>query len=100
MKKVKIILCTPTNEIEKEMNLDIKIGDEIYGRWNNTMQWTMCIFNGETANGFEAFDFTIQQAKYIEYYCEITKNPYKLNAEIFQSNNWKDRNYKNYHFTN
>ena len=80
----------------------IKIGDEVYARWNEDMKWTLGTFKGETENGFEVYDFTIERPDHIEYYFEISKNPYphfpKKDEVVYQSKNWKSRNYKNYHF--
>ena len=79
---------------------EIKIGDVVRGRWNKTMQWRNGIFKGETENGFEVYDFEIKDPNYIEYYAEISKNPYPYGSDkVFYSEKWKDRNYKNYHFT-
>ena len=80
----------------------IKIGDEVYGRWNDGNKWTLGTYKGETENGFEVYDFTIEKPDHIEFYAEISKNPYPYFSEkdevIFKSKNWKERNYKNYHF--
>lgn len=78
---------------------DIKVGDKIYGRWNDSMKWTLGTFKGETKNGFEVYNFTIERPEYIEYYSQISKLPSPYGSEkIFYSENFKDRNYKNYHF--
>jgi hypothetical protein len=74
-----------------------KIGSEVSGRWNDGMRWTLGTFKGETENGFEVYDFTIEKPDHIEYYSEISVDPYE-GTRIFKSNNFKDRNYKNYHF--
>ncbi len=74
-----------------------KIGSEVRARWNDTMQWTLGTFKGETENGFEVYDFTIEKPKYIEYYSQISIDPYN-GTKIFKSDKFKDRNYKNYHF--
>jgi hypothetical protein len=81
----------------KNTNLP-KVGSEVRARWNDSMQWTSGIFKGETENGFEVYDFSIEQPKYIEFYGEISKDPYS-GSEIFKSNKFKERNYKNYHFS-
>jgi hypothetical protein len=81
----------------KNTNLP-KVGSEVRARWNGTMQWSSGIFKGETENGFEVYDFSIEQPKYIEFYSEISIDPYN-GSEIFKSNNFKGRNKKNYHFT-
>jgi len=75
-----------------------KVGDEVSGRWNDSMKWTLGTFKGETKNGFEVYNFTIEEPDYIEYYAQITQNPHQDNNKIFYSNNFKDRNYKNYNF--
>ena len=75
-----------------------KKGDEVYARWNNSMQWGFGTFKGETKNGFEVYDMTIERPEYIEYYAEISKDP-RSGTKIFKSKKFKDRNYKNYHFT-
>jgi hypothetical protein len=74
------------------------IGKDIYGRWSNSMQWTNGILKGETDNGFEVYNYGIKKEVYIEYYAQISQNPYKINADIIESKKWKDRNYKNYCF--
>ena len=81
----------------KNINMP-KVGSEVSARWNDDMQWATGIFIGETKNGFEVYDFSIEQPKYIEFYGEISTDPYN-GSEIFKSNKFKDRNYKNYHFT-
>ena len=78
---------------------EIKIGDKIDARWHNGMRWTSGIFKGETKNGFEVYDFSIERPKYIEYYAEISKDGYG-GSKIYESKKFKDRNYKNYHFEN
>lgn len=75
-----------------------KVGDEVSGRWNDSMKWTLGTFKGETKNGFEVYNFTIEEPDHIEYYAQITQNPNQDNTKIFYSNNFKDRNYKNYNF--
>ena len=78
---------------------NIKIGDKIYARWNDSMSWTIGIFKGETKNGFEVYNFTIERPEYIEFYEQISKLPYPYgDAKTFYSKNFKDRNYKNYNF--
>ena len=78
---------------------DIKVGDKIYARWNDRMSWTIGIFKGETKNGFEVYDRTIERPEYIEFYAQISKSPPPYgDKKIFYSKNFKDRNYKNYHF--
>jgi len=81
----------------KNTNLP-KVGSEVRARWNDTMQWSSGIFKGETKNGYEVYDLSIEQPKYIEFYGEISKDPYR-GSKIFKSNKFKDRNYKNYHFS-
>jgi hypothetical protein len=81
----------------KNTNLP-KVGSEVYARWNDSNKWTIGIFKGETENGFEVYDFTIEKPKYIEFYGEISKDPHS-GSEIFKSNRFKGRNYKNYHFS-
>jgi hypothetical protein len=81
--------------ITKIMN--IKKGDEVHCRWNDSMQWTTCTFIGETDNGFEAYNFTIEDNEHIEYYAQICVEPHK-NHVIYYSKKFKDRNYKNYNF--
>jgi hypothetical protein len=76
---------------------EIKIGDTIDARWHNRMQWTSGIFKGETENGFEVYDLSIERPEYIEYYAEISKDGYG-GSKIFESKKFKDRNYKNNHF--
>ena len=78
---------------------NIKVGDEIYARWTDSSQWTLGTFKGETKNGFEVYDRTIERPEYIEYYSQISKLPHPYgNEKTFYSKNFKDRNYKNYHF--
>ena len=77
---------------------NIKIGDEVYGRWNNANNWTSGIFKGETENGFEVYDFSIEKPDHIEYYAEISEDGYG-GSKIYTSTKFKDRNYKNYHFS-
>jgi hypothetical protein len=77
---------------------NIKIGDEVYGRWNNANKWTSGIFKGETENGFEVYDFSIEKPDHIEYYAEISEDGYG-GSKIYTSTKFKDRNYKNYHFS-
>jgi hypothetical protein len=77
---------------------EIKIGDTIHARWNKGMRWTSGIFKGETENGFEVYDFSIEKPKYIEYYAEISKDGYG-GSKIYKSKKFKDRNYKNYNFS-
>jgi len=78
---------------------NIKVGDEIYARWTDSSQWTLGTFKGETKNGFEVYDRTIERPEYIEYYPQISKLPHPYgNEKTFYSKNFKDRNYKNYHF--
>lgn len=77
---------------------EIKIGDTIHARWNKGMRWTSGIFKGETENGFEVYDFSIEKPKYIEYYAEISKDGY-VGSKIYKSKKFKDRNYKNYNFS-
>ena len=78
---------------------DIKVGDKIYARWNDSMSWTIGIFKGETKNGFEVYDRTIERPEYIEFYAQISKSPPPYgDKKIFYSKNFKDRNYKNYNF--
>jgi hypothetical protein len=75
-----------------------KLGDEIYARWNNSMQWTTSIFIGETENGFEVYNFCIEDSKHIEFYEQITFEPHYENNIIFYSKKFKGRNYSNYNF--
>jgi hypothetical protein len=78
---------------------DIKVGDEIYARWTDSSQWTLGTFKGETKNGFEVYDRTIERPEYIEFYPQISKLPHPYGDEkTFYSKKFKDRNYKNYHF--
>ena len=78
---------------------DIKVGDKIYARWNDSSRWQLGTFKGETKNGFEVYDFTIERPEYIEFYAQISKLPHPYGDEkTFYSKNFKDRNYKNYHF--
>jgi len=78
---------------------DIKVGDKIYARWNDSLQWTLGTFKAETKNGFEVYDRTIERPEYIEFYAQISKLPHPYGDEkTFYSKNFKDRNYKNYHF--
>ena len=84
---------------ELEENLP-KIGSKVEARWDNSNRWVTGIFKGETKNGFEVYDFTIERPDHIEYYAEITEDSDNRNSKIFKSKNFKDRNYKNYHFTN
>jgi hypothetical protein len=78
---------------------EIKIGDEVHARWNDSMQWTLGTFIGETENGFEVYNFKIEEPKYIEYYAQITKDGHnRKNNKIYESKNFKNRNYKNYNF--
>ena len=81
----------------QEANLP-KVGSEVRARWNDTMQWSSGIFKGETENGFEVYNFSIKEPKYIEYYGQISLDPYN-GFEIFKSKNFKNRNNKNYQFT-
>ena len=78
---------------------NIKVGDEIYARWSDSSQWTLGTFKGETKNGFEVYDRTIERPEYIEFYPQISKLPHPYgNKKTFYSKKFKDRNYKNYHF--
>ena len=78
---------------------NIKVGDEIFARWTDSSQWTLGTFKGETKNGFEVYDRTIERPEYIEFYPQISKLPYPYGDEkTFYSKKFKDRNYKNYHF--
>jgi hypothetical protein len=87
------------NFISEEHKIpNIKIGNEVYGRWNNTNKWTSGIFKGETENGFEVYDFSIEKPDHIEYYAEISEDGYG-GSKIYTSTKFKDRNYKNYHFS-
>ena len=76
-----------------------KKGEEVFARWNDSNRWTNGIFKGETKNGFEVYNFSILEPNYIEYYAQISKEPYPYGKEkTFKSKKWKDRNYKNYNF--
>ena len=77
-----------------------KQGEFVLARWNDNMQWTKGILKGETKNGFEVYDFGLKDKKYIEFYAQIAIEPYPYGkGKIWHSNKWKNRNYKNYHFT-
>jgi hypothetical protein len=82
---------------EVKQNLP-KIGSKVDARWNNTNRWTTGTFKGETKNGFEVYNFTIETPNHIEYYAEITEDSDNRDSKIFKSKNFKDRNYKNYNF--
>ncbi len=77
-----------------------KIGSKVDARWDSSNRWVTGTFKGETKNGFEVYDFTIETPDHIEYYSEITEDSDDRNGKIFKSKNFKDRNYNNYHFTN
>ena len=80
---------------------NIKIGDEINYRWNDSMQWRLGIFIGETNNGFEVYDSCIERADHIEYAGQISPDGYgRYGAPIiYCSNKFTDRNYNNYNFS-
>jgi hypothetical protein len=67
-----------------------KIGSEVRGRWNASMQWTLGTFKGETQNGFEMYDMGIEKPEYVEYYAEISEDPHN-GTEIFKSKKFKNR---------
>lgn len=79
---------------------NIKIGDEIHHRWNDSMQWRLGIFIGETMNGFEVYDSCIERPSHIEYAGQIsTDGNGRYGAPIiYCSNRFTDRNYNNYNF--
>ena len=74
-----------------------KVGSKVSARWNDNMRWSSGIYKGETKNGFEVYDMSIERPEYIEYYSQISEDPH-YGTEIFKSKKFKDRNYKNYNF--
>jgi len=77
---------------------NVKIGDTISHRWNDSMQWSLGIFIGETSNGFEVYDSCIEREDHIEYASQISIGGYQGN-EIYYSDKFKDRNYNNFNFS-
>jgi hypothetical protein len=80
------------------INDEINIGDEIRWRWNESMQWSLGIYRGETDRGFEVYDLCIELPEYIECCAEISVNPH-WETKVYKSDRFKDRNYKNYNFS-
>jgi hypothetical protein len=80
---------------------NIKTGDTISHRWNDSMQWSLGIFIGETSNGFEVYEYCIEREDRIEYAGQISTDGYGRYGEpiIHHSDKFKDRNYNNFNFS-
>lgn len=86
-------MATQNNILEQFNNMQKMpiIGEEVCGRWHKGIKWTLGVFIGETKNGFEVYNYTIKEDKFIEYYFEITTEPDDNSGIIFKSDNFKGR---------